>query len=288
MPLILIVGLPCTGKTSRAKEIHTFLIENFNRNVHIISENDIIRSKNLNKNAVYNDSQKEKELRGILKSEVLRLLDTENVVILDGGNYIKGYRYELYCASKNSKTTQLTVECLVSKEESWKWNEQRSPSEKYCKEIFEALHLRYEPPDSRNRWDSPLIYLQQKDILDGKAVSDALFHRKPPPPNQSTQSAPLSSANFLYELDRITQDIVTAILAGKKLGFEGSNVKIPGYETCTLERLPPSLTAAQLARYRRQFLNYSKLHPPASQTESANKLAQLFVQFLNSSLSASV
>ncbi|XP_073999028.1 protein KTI12 homolog isoform X2 [Rhodnius prolixus] len=252
MPLILIVGLPCTGKTTRAKQIQTFLVENFNRNVHVVSENDVIRSKNLDKNIVYS-----------------------------------GFRYELYCASKNSKTTQLTVECVVSKEETWMWNEQRTPSEKYSREIFEALYLRYEPPDSRNRWDSPLLFLQEKDSIDGKAITDTLFHRKPPPPNQSTQTAPLSSANFLYELDKITQDVVSAILTAKKLGLEGPNVKIPGYETCSLERLPSTLTAAQLARYRRQFLNYSKLHPPASQTESANKLAQLFVQFLNSSLSAS-
>lgn len=53
MPLILIVGLPCTGKTTRAKQIQTFLVENFNRNVHVVSENDVIRSKNLDKNIVY-------------------------------------------------------------------------------------------------------------------------------------------------------------------------------------------------------------------------------------------
>ncbi|KAK9502495.1 hypothetical protein O3M35_011265 [Rhynocoris fuscipes] len=287
MPLILIVGLPCSGKTTRAKEIQKFFTETYKKSVHIVSENDVITNKNFDKNAVYNDSQKEKELRGILKSQTLRLLDTDNVVILDSGNYIKGFRYELYCASKNSKTTQLTIECLVSKEEAWSWNENRALSDKYTRETFDSLHLRYEPPDSRNRWDSPLISLQNNDILNGETIYAALFERKPPPPNQSTQSAPLSSANFLYELDKITQEVVSAILTSKQLGLEGSNIKISGYDSCVLDRLPSNLTAAQLARYRRQFLNYSKLHPPANQTESADKLAQLFVQFLNTSLSAS-
>lgn len=42
------------------------------------------------------DSQKEKELRGILKSETLRLLNPDNVVILDSGNYIKGIFLSLF------------------------------------------------------------------------------------------------------------------------------------------------------------------------------------------------
>ena len=38
----------------------------------------------------------EKEIRGILKSEAIRLLTPENVVILDAGNYIKGNIYNEY------------------------------------------------------------------------------------------------------------------------------------------------------------------------------------------------
>lgn len=105
---------------------------------------------------------------------------------------------------------------------------------------FDALVQRFEAPDSRNRWDSPLFTVLKDDILPLEAVSDALFKRKAPPPNQSTQSVrkftkatlldvmcvillrvtkwisffflfsqqPLSSTNFLYELDKITQDVL--------------------------------------------------------------------------------
>jgi protein KTI12 len=55
------------------------------------------------------DSSKEKELRGSLKSEVQKLISKEALVILDSLNYIKGYRYELYCVSKLIQTPQ----CLV-------------------------------------------------------------------------------------------------------------------------------------------------------------------------------
>lgn len=48
--------------------------------------------------------------------------------------------------------------------------------------------FRYEAPDSRNRWDSPLIVLNTEDSCPTTDIYSALFNRKPPPPNQSTQS----------------------------------------------------------------------------------------------------
>jgi protein KTI12 len=42
------------------------------------------------KNTVFADSRLEKEVRGRLKSEVIRLLSKETVIICDGLNYIKG------------------------------------------------------------------------------------------------------------------------------------------------------------------------------------------------------
>lgn len=38
-----------------------------------------------------------------------------------------------------------------------------------------------------------------------ESIFEAIYLRKPPPPNQSTQTQPLSSTNFLFELDRTTQ-----------------------------------------------------------------------------------
>ncbi|KAF6203847.1 hypothetical protein GE061_002182 [Apolygus lucorum] len=284
MPMILMVGLPSTGKTARAQQLKSFFESDTSTVVNLISENDILKSRNIDKNKFYHDSQKEKEIRGVLKSEALRVLGKDNVVILDAGNYIKGYRYELYCATKNYKTTQLTVECVVDKETSWSWNERRPDElERYSRETFDALHLRYEAPDSRNRWDSPLICLQNSDDLNEEVIKEALFSRKPAPPNQSTQSTPLSSSDYLYELDKITSRIVNDILAAKKSGSETS--KLPSYPDCDVNDFPDGLTSIQLAKLRRQFLNYTKLHPPSSQAADPTKMAGLFVQFLNSSLS---
>lgn len=51
---------------------------------------------------------------------------------------------------------------------------------------LEGLVMRYEAPDSRNRWDSPLFVVHATDDLPLSDISDALLRRKPPPPNLST------------------------------------------------------------------------------------------------------
>ena len=51
---------------------------------------------------------------------------------------------------------------------------------------------------------SRLLVLRDGEVRT-QDILDALFNKKPPAPNQSTQNKPLSSTNFLYELDQQTQ-----------------------------------------------------------------------------------
>lgn len=54
---------------------------------------------------------------------------------------------------------------------------------------FDELVTRYEEPDARNRWDSPLFTVIYDDAdVPGDKMWDAVILRKPPPPNQSTIS----------------------------------------------------------------------------------------------------
>lgn len=88
------------------------------------------------------DSLKEKQVRADVKSMATRFLNTEDVLIIDGSNYIKGYRYEIYCMSKFNRTPQCTVQCDLPFEHAWMWNESRPSDQQYTREIFDALVLR--------------------------------------------------------------------------------------------------------------------------------------------------
>ena len=50
-------------------------------------------------------------LRGRFKFEVERNLVGNHIVICDTLNYIKGYRYQMYCIAREQKTTYAVVYC---------------------------------------------------------------------------------------------------------------------------------------------------------------------------------
>ncbi|KAG1679067.1 Protein KTI12 [Nymphon striatum] len=258
MPLVIISGYPSSGKTTRCQQLMNYFKSNHVKKSCIIVQDDFSACS---KNKLYSDEIFEKAARGRLKSETLRLLNKNTIVILDSLNNIKGYRYELYCAAKSLKNTQIVLyhpltlssvstspfwypKCGLSSPSVVCSKGQRKyivmflpkqlgsgilteiTSEQYEKEVFNALVMRYEEPDSRNRWDSPLFTLLQDDAFNFKAIEEALFDRKPPPPNMSTQNAPLSSTNFLYELDNMTQKVVKDIMDIQKTSLPGDEIMV--------------------------------------------------------------
>uniref|UniRef100_H3DPK4 Protein KTI12 homolog n=1 Tax=Tetraodon nigroviridis TaxID=99883 RepID=H3DPK4_TETNG len=313
MPLIVICGYPCSGKTRRAEELKAYFEQNGDKKVYIVGEGGL----DVDRNTVYADSQKEKDVRSSLKAEVERKINKDDVVILDSLNYIKGYRYELFCLVKHAQTPH----CLVSIHDASSlkyphlsqkfcpssapaagvlsdvrtWAEMlQSGTTRTCEHVsfgaqfcpvvlfcsFDALVLRFEAPDSRNRWDSPLFTILQDDTLPYEDISDALFKRKAPPPNQSTQSQPLSSANFLYELDKITQDVLMVIFNAQKTSVPGDLILVPGATENFHIQFNRSVNMAELRKLRRQFISYTKMHP----TENTGHVSNMFVQYLNKSL----
>jgi len=59
--------------------------------------------------------------------------------------------------------------------------------------------MRFEPPDSRNRWDSPLFLVHPEEQLPFQQIYDALFLCKAPPPNHSTLPVSFCEMNLLFD-----------------------------------------------------------------------------------------
>lgn len=186
-----------------------------------------------------------------------------------------GYRYELYCLSKEHKTTHCIVETIVHKDIVFERNASRNQEDRYETELVEMLMTRYESPDSRNRWDCPHIPVMN-DEVDMQLIQTALFNRKAPPPNLSTQSQPVSDANFMTQLDALTRHVVDSVLRGQESG-SFSNIRIPDCDyTVNLSR---PVTAIELNKLRRQFIAYTKSHPlPTAE------IARNFVVFIGTEL----
>lgn len=213
-----------------------------------------------------------------MRGDVERYISRDSVVILDGLNYIKSFRYELHCVVKAEKTLHCVVYCGIPKETCFKWNELRPENEKYTQEIFDALVMRFEEPDSQRRWDSPLFTKSLETDVDFEALYDSLYKRTAPPPNQSTIATPVSKGNFMHDLDRETQSIIMEVLELQKTAFVGDSITISNAtEKLTLLK---TYNMAELRRVKRQFITYAKMHP----VEDITKLKNMFVQFLNNSV----
>jgi protein KTI12 len=111
--LILISGFPCSGKTFRSKQ----LLEYFKTRISSSTDGQIsglqvqlINDEGLGlKTDVYHTARAEKDARAAEMSAVKRFLNRETIVIADGLNYIKGFRYQLYCEAKALRTPSCVV-----------------------------------------------------------------------------------------------------------------------------------------------------------------------------------
>lgn len=112
--LILISGYPSSGKTHRSKQ----LVDFFNAKIRSSLEPRISRlsvshiddlSLGLHRD-VYREARTEKDARAAEYSAVKRVLGRDSIVIADFLNYIKGFRYQLYCEAKAVQTPS----CVVS------------------------------------------------------------------------------------------------------------------------------------------------------------------------------
>lgn len=273
MPLIVICGRPLSGKSAIAVKINEFFQAKRIKTLLIRDEEQL---KRFGPDEIYSDASKEKQLRSWLKSEVQRNLpQSDLIVILDAANYIKGFRYELFCLSKQFKTTYVLVECIST--ELIDLNNLKNTDKKcYSERIFTELYNRYEPPNSNVRWENPLFMIESGLIEDSllNGIEAALFDRKALKPNKSTESLPVTTDNFLNELDNQTQEVIQQIQSALRWN-QLKAIKITNSEI--MIDLNRKFSIAELNRFRRQFINYVRLNP----INDKEKITTMFVQFIN-------
>lgn len=119
MPLITLCGFPCVGKTTFASQLATHIEHSLQKSCVIVNEEAL----HINKPNHYKSATQEKILRQNLKSAVEHALNADTIVIFDSCNYIKGYRYELYCIARSQRTPHCVVQVSVDNVIANEWNQ---------------------------------------------------------------------------------------------------------------------------------------------------------------------
>lgn len=327
--LIILSGLPTSGKSTRAKQLYDYLAERIEieatksaegaapipaapkYRLHLISDDALSISR-----AVYDLSAlpahtrsanaSEKDARASIYGAVKRVLSPRDIVVLDGLNYIKGWRYQLACEAKNVSTPSAVLQIGCSVDRARSNNEERlnAPSagsaEPYSVPNWDNLVFRYEEPNPMTRWDSPLFALTwDDDAAQTRAVFEKLWDavagagRKEVQPNKVTvQRGNDGGGDFLYVLDRETQDVVKRILDAQKEPAGGNGeVRIPrggsgnGGGGDLVVELPGKVVGLpQLQRLRRAYMGLNRggigLEGAGGQLTGA-RIRESFVGYLN-------
>ncbi|KAF2670258.1 chromatin associated protein KTI12 [Microthyrium microscopicum] len=287
MPLITITGYPCCGKSHRATQLASYLKDritatpNSKLTVELISDDTLNLSRD-----VYGDVRvREKDARAALLSAVKRSLSTTAIIILDSGNYIKGYRYQLFCEAKALRTPSCVLHVGAREDVCRSRNEARisSTDEKaYEEAVFDNLIARYEEPNGMARWDAPLfIVVDEDENVPGEQIWNAL-EGTVVKSHAATVITPAKEGNYLHELDRGTTEIVSRIQEWQKDHPEGGgSVSIEGIDDAV--ELPMGLVSVgTLQRIRRQFVSLNRVH-----SLEKSRVRALFVDYLNDSFHGS-
>jgi protein KTI12 len=263
-----IASSPPDARTSRLK-------------VHLINDQTLGVSR-----SVYHTAKAEKDARAEEYSAVKRVLSRDDIVIADGLNYIKGFRYQLYCEAKALQTPSCVLH-IGTPAERCRENNKKLLADKDCDggyddDDFENLIFRYEEPNGMTRWDSPLFIVVEEDekppcdqIWDAMVGSDGKM--KTVKPNLATVLKPATEQNYLYELDKTTSDILAQIMVYQKdhPGEGGGEIAVTDIEN-PIELPATPMTLPQLQRIRRQFITMNRQH-----SLSKARLKEVFVDYLN-------
>ncbi|CAI5756029.1 unnamed protein product [Candida verbasci] len=286
MPLIIFTGYPSSGKTTWANKLREYLQHRIQQ---AKTENTIGYNYTISyhsdetlgiQHSTYYDSNLEKLARGSQISAIKRDISRNNIVILDTLCYIKGFRYQLHCESKGQATPQAVIHIIAPIEQCIQWNNSKEVN-KWDENLIKQLEMRYEEPNSSNRWDSPLFEIISEDNTEVRVfdeIWDSIVLKKSIIPNAATLVKATSGNTFIQELDKKTQDVILKVIQQQQL-TTGGDVIIDKENNCIVNLPFESVSISQLQRIRRTYINLNRMR-----AVETTRIIPMFVDYLNKSL----
>lgn len=326
----MVTGYPTSGKSTRARQLYDDFSERLKTpagskyRLHLISDETLSISRSvydLSPDKVPEHTRSanasEKDARASIYAAVRRVLSPRDIVVLDHLNYIKGWRYQLFCEAKNISTPSCVLQIGCSVEGARAVNEARlkrrdggssetgaeataaasavMEEEAYEPANWDNLVFRYEEPNPMSRWDSPLFALvwdddeaRAKQVFQDMWDAIAGESREKVVPNKvAIQRGNDAGGNYLYMLDKETLAIVKKILELQS-DEGGGEVRIPkesGDGDLVLELPGRKLLLPQLQRLRRAFLSMNRggIGLEGLGNKSASRVQESFVGYLDDS-----
>jgi len=286
MALVTLVGYPACGKSTRAAQLVAqlpLLLPPHLTSVVVSDESLGIPP------SAYDDTRLEKPARGVLFAAIQRQMALDTVLIVDAPNYIKGFRYQLYCAAREMKLRVCTIYVVATPALCREWNAARSDGRAYTPATLENLFLRFEEPSSMARWDSPLFTVPWNEHVPAAEIADAILSGTVKPPNSGTLAAAKAPSDALHVLEQTSAAIVSAIMDAQAATQHSGGLvtlSLPAGLTVQISLPARSMTLSELQRFKRQFVTVHKKAITLGTTEKGavdwgeESVANKFVTYL--------
>lgn len=158
--ILILVGLPGSGKTSLARELIEFLSAR-HCVVNCVSFDELVPLEEQARIAQSSSSESTKNYRFLMKDKVADILTSLNdsslthVVIVDDNNYYRSMRYEYYQLAARHRIGYLQLYLKCPLEEAVINNERRIESMRVPNQVIHVMHLKIEVP--RESWESCIV-----------------------------------------------------------------------------------------------------------------------------------
>ncbi|KAF9478639.1 chromatin associated protein KTI12 [Pholiota conissans] len=294
MALITIAGFPASGKSSRAHQLKAALDARIQghdapfKRVAILDDNALGLSR-----ACYDESKLEKPARAALFTAIQRQLAPDTVLIVDSLNYIKGFRYQIYCAAREMKLRTCTMFVVANPELCRQWNSSRQDGNAYAEQTLDNLLVRFEEPSSMVRWDAPLFTVtSDDDDVPAAQIWEAITKGNLKPPNSGTLAVAKAPADALHVLEQTTTALASAIMSASAAQPTGGLTIVATSSGIKASITLPArhITLSELQRLKRQFVTVHKKAITLGTTErggvdwSEESVANKFVEYVQEHL----
>ncbi|NVM28603.1 MAG: AAA family ATPase [Candidatus Helarchaeota archaeon] len=204
--LIVLMGLPSSGKSTIAKLLAKELQVTYNLNNVVIGTDDV---RQLIPSQIEKfDPTIEPFIKNLTLNAIQFSLRNNYSVINDDMNYYKSMRHELKEIAEENQAHFVLIHVEIPLETALSWNEKRGLP--IPQEVIRRVHDRFDPPGDY-KWDDPLVTIQSDEMSPESAtkmiISKLLPVIKTP---YKREAPPLSTKPGINEkIDKITREIIS-------------------------------------------------------------------------------
>ena len=203
--LIVLMGLPSSGKSTLARLLAKALSEKVNIATIVIGTDDIRQM--FPKQLETFDPNLEPFIKNLTLENIRYCLENNYLVINDDMNYYKSMRHELKQIAETQEAHFLLIQIQIPLETALKWNKKRGLP--VPQDVIRRVHERFDEP-GEYQWDQPLLTIQSAELPPEKALQLMI------PRILSVISAPFeppqapvpSQPGIAEKIDKVTREIV--------------------------------------------------------------------------------